>query len=123
MNKKILSKLVFFETYLNETQYEPFVKRARVLFDEGREAAAERVMEALPDEKCLLEELVQKLREKPVYKALKRGLKENSNDPKFIKSLFSLGTHIMIECEKGNREYRMLLPVIHERIGGLMREV
>jgi hypothetical protein len=91
--------------------------------DEGREAAAKDVLSQLPTEKELLEDIVNKLKDKPVHKTLKRGLKENANDVKFLKGLFSLGTHIVIECEKGNNEYKMLLPTLYSRIGALLKEI
>lgn len=123
MAKNTASKLVYYEAYLKESQYAPYVQRARTLLDEGLTNAAEEVLKCLPDEKVLLEELVNKLKDKPVYKALKRGLKENSTDVKFVKALFSLGTHILIECEQGNNEYKMLLPTVYHKIGSLLKDI
>lgn len=123
MDKHLISQVVKYETYFQDSQYAPFVKRARCLLDEGREAAAKDVLSQLPTEKELLEDIVNKLKDKPVHKTLKRGLKENANDVKFLKGLFSLGTHIVIECEKGNSEYKMLLPTLYSRIGALLKEI
>jgi len=123
VKKETISKLIFFETYLKGTQYGPFVERVRILLDEGQERAAEEVMAFLPTEKDLLESIMEKMKDKPAYKTLKRGLKKNANDTAFAKGLFSLGTHILIECEKGNTEYRMLLPTLYSRIGSLLKDI
>jgi len=123
MVKNTALKLVYYETYLKESQYAPYVQRARILLDEGLTDAAEEVLKYLPDERVLLEELVNKLKDKPVYKALKRGLRENSTDVKFVKALFSLGTHILIECEQGNTEYKMLLSTVYHKIGSLLKDI
>lgn len=123
MKKETISNLIFFETYLKNTQYKPFVERARKLLDEGQERAAEEVMEFLPREKQLLEAIMTKMKNKSAYKTLKRGLRENATDVSFAKGLFSLGTHVLIECEKGSMEYRMLLPMIYSRIGSLLKDI
>lgn len=119
---EILDKLVKYETYLKESRYQPFVQRARTLYNENNLTAAEEVLTNLPTEKFLLESIVEKLKGKSVYKALQRGLKESTQSPEFLKGLFSLGTHILIECEQGNTEYRMLLPMVYTRIGSLITE-
>ena len=123
-DKEILSKLVQYECYFKASQYEPFIKRARNLLDEGCEKGCQEVLNSLPSEKELLEDVVDKLKDKPVYKTLKRGLKEGGKqDITFLKGLFSLGTHIVIECEHGHPEYKILLPTLHARIGRLMQEI
>jgi hypothetical protein len=125
LNKNTISKLVKYETYYKGTQLDPFVVRARTLLDEGNSKAAEELINKLPSESDLLSDIVEQLKGKSVYKSLKRALKESKvEDPTLLaKSLFSLGTHVLIECEKGCKEYRILLPMIYTKIGSLLQEL
>jgi hypothetical protein len=72
----------------------------------------------LPTSEQLLVRLVDKLKDKPVYKTLKLIAESRvDSDEVRLKGLFSLGTHTMIEIEQGGKEYRALLPLIYEKIG------
>jgi hypothetical protein len=65
-----------------------------------------------------LSDLTEKLQGKPVYRTLKQiSEKRLKEGDKFLKGLFSLGTHTIIEMEKGNKEYKLLLDFIYEKIG------
>ncbi len=46
--------------------------------------------------------------------------KVTKDDPAYLKGLFSLGTHTMIEIEQGNSEYRCVLPTILEKISDII---
>ena len=115
------NRLAAAEKYLGNTKYWQRVKEASGLWKDGYWEKAKKVLDSLPDEDQLLKSLVEKLRNKSVYKTLKLieggKLKEG---PRFLKGLFSLGTHVAIEVEKGHLEYKMLYPVIYEKLGEMM---
>lgn len=124
MNSDLLSRLLEAECNFKGTTYQPIVDRAQEFFNENRVDEAIKVLCQLPSEAELLKNLIEKLKGKSVYKTLKR-MDEGKirSNAEALKGLFSLGTHIVIECEQGRGEYRALLPVIHERIGELVYEV
>jgi len=37
-----------------------------------------------------------------------------------MKGLSSLATHCLIECERGNTEYLLLVDIIHEKVGKML---
>ena len=78
-------------------------------------------METLPTDDQLLEKLNKHLKGKSVYKTIARTVQgKTKNVYEALKGLFSLGTHIAIECEKGNTEYKPLLDNLYEKIGATM---
>ena len=79
--------------------------------------AAERIMETLPNREQLLTKLMGHLQHKSVHRTLERIMNgKTANLYESLKGLFSLGTHICIELEKGNMEYRGLLDEVLESI-------
>jgi len=84
----------------------------------------EKVLEGLrklPTKEDLLRSLFERLKGKSVYKTLNKILKEEKVEREIeLKGLFSLGTHIVIECEKGNSQYEVLLPYVYERLGAVL---
>lgn len=90
-------------------------------FDDGRMDKVKSILSSFPSKEFLLNELTEKLKGKSVYKTLKKIAegKENSRTLT-MKGLFSLGTHVIIESEKGKLEYEMLLPMIYNRLGELL---
>lgn len=103
--------------YLKDEDYKD---RARELYESY--LRGEDVKIDLPDEKELLEEIVSKLKKKPVYKTLKKIVegKIEDTDPDYMKGLFSLGTHICIEMSKGKTRYGILLEKVYHRLGNLI---
>jgi hypothetical protein len=88
---------------------------------ESKFAGAENLLEQFKTEDQLLFELEEKLNGKPIYSTLKkvrRGTVESK--AQLLKGLFSLGTHAMIEVEKGNTVYSYIARRIHEKIGKLL---
>lgn len=74
----------------------------------------------LPTRKQLMEQLLEKLKKKSAYKNLKKVAEGTTKtDFEILKGLFSFGTHVCIECGS-NKEYRILLPNIYEKIGSLI---
>jgi len=118
MNLKLLNKLTEAEKYFIKKEYVDTVELARELFERGQFDLCEKELRKLPTNGELLENLVERLRGKSVYKTLKQIQEGKAgNDLLTLKGLLSLGTHIVIECEHGNTEYRILLPNLLEKIG------
>lgn len=111
---KILERAQLFKG----TRYSPIVEQIEAAAMVGDNDKVNSMAEVLPTDEQLLEELTVELKGKPVLKTIKRTVKGNTkNAYEAIKGLFSLGTHIAIECEKGNTEYIPLLYSLHEKIG------
>lgn len=62
-----------------------------------------------------------KLKKKPIYKVLKKIMRGTATEEESLKSLFSLGTHLMIELEQGNKKYLSLLNLVYKKIGLLLK--
>ena len=78
-------------------------------------------LKKLPTKEDLLRSLFERLKGKSVYKTLSKILKEEKVEIETeLKGLFSLGTHIVIECEKGKTQYEVLLPYVYERLGAVL---
>ena len=124
--EQILTQLAEAELFRN-TIYNGILEQALVAYAEGRPGDCEQALNSLPTKKELLENLLKKLVGKPVHKTLAKlneGSLDMSQNPELVlKALFSLGTHTCIECEQGNREYKVLLPVIYEKIGAIIFSV
>jgi len=106
------------------SRFEPIVNKALEFYCIGDFEQSSLLLEELPRREKLLEELIKKLEGKSVYKTLEKiSKKKTENEWETLKGLFSLGTHICIELEKGNLEYRGVLADVYERIGRMMYEV
>jgi hypothetical protein len=116
MNQLLLNKLLEAEKYFAKGEYKAITGLSRELFERGQFDLCEIELGKLPTKEQLLRSLVEKLKEKSVYKTL-RKIQEGQvdNDLITLKGLLSLGTHIVIECEHGNREYGILLPTLLEK--------
>lgn len=114
---KLHNRMLEVEKYFIKPKYRKLAAEARVLFEMGKfDACAER-LEKLPSNGDLLEKLVEKLKGKSVYKTLKQ-IQEGKVRSSLItaKGLSSLLTHIIIEVEQGNDEYRVLVPNVIEKL-------
>jgi len=120
-NFEIFDKLTEVEKFYTDTQYAYLVPAVEACVDAGQYVEAEKLLNRFPTKKELLDSLVEKLKGKSVYRTLKK-LSENEveDSSTMLKGLSSLLTHITIEVEKGNKEYRALYPLIYERIGKLL---
>ena len=107
--------------YFNGTKYQSIVAGIIRCRQNSNLAEALVLAKSLPSEETLLKELIESLRGKSAYRTLKK-IEENkiTEGPQFLKGLFSLGTHVAIEIDKGHLEYRMLLPVIYEKLGAAL---
>jgi len=95
--------------------------RECVKSDDMKKAAE--IVETCFDKDHLMKTLLEKLKGKSVYKTLKRTLEGRCESKlEHVKGLSSLCTHIIIECQHGRNEYRVLLHDVYEKIGQLLRE-
>lgn len=93
------------------------IQQAEQKILDGDYAEAAELLNTLPSYEELLARLMEHLKHKAVHKTLQRimnGKTRNIYDS--LKGLFSLGTHICIELEKGNTEYAVLLDEVIDSI-------
>ena len=103
-NTAVLSKLSNAKKYFANTQYQHLVERAEKFYEQANFDLSGEVLDTLPTVERLLDELVERLKDKPVYKTLKRIANNECKDTStLLKGLLSLSTHCVIECEKGRR--------------------
>jgi hypothetical protein len=122
MNRQVLlSKLLEAEKYFIKDEYKAITGLSRELFERGQFDLCEIELGKLPTREKLLRILVEKLKEKSVYKTL-RKIQEGQvdNDLVTAKGLSSLLTHAIIEVEQGNVEYGILIPSILEKLNDVV---
>ncbi|MHA1883065.1 MAG: hypothetical protein ACTSUO_08475 [Candidatus Thorarchaeota archaeon] len=116
----LLEKLLLFERYYKGSKYEAGVMLASSYYEQGLYKLCEKELEKLPSQEQLLKKLIEKLKGKSVYKTLKRLWSGKIDDSvTTLKGLSSLLTHTLIEVEKRNTEYRILVPLIIEKVNEL----
>ena len=110
---------VFLATkYFTGTKYQPVLSEILRSFSVGDKAQLNSGLERLPTWETLLNELVEKVKGKSVYKTVKRISEGVEVSPwEKTKGLFSLGTHAAIECENGNLEFKLVVDKIYENLG------
>lgn len=109
------------EKYFSISKYKDQIPPISEAVEQGDYLRAKKLLEALPSKKALLDSLTEKLKGKAVYKTLRRISEGRfSAEPEMLKGLSSLLTHVAIEVERGNTEYRILYPVIYEKIGQVL---
>ena len=117
---RLLNRLAEAEKYFTKKKYTETVKRAKELFECGKFATCEKELESLPSNGELLERLVDKLKDKHLYKTLRKIEGKVGNDLLTAKALSSLLTHIIIEVEQGNNEYKVLIPGVIEKLNEII---
>jgi len=125
MNKtELFFRLQEAEKYFTKDEYKTIVNLARALYERGQFDLCETTLSKLSTKEQLLKRLVEKLKEKSVYKTLKK-IQEGQvdNDLVTAKGLSSLLTHAIIEIEQGNTEYKMLIPSILEKLNDVIYTV
>ena len=118
INLKLLGRLCEAHKYFaKKEEYSDVVKLAQELFERGQFDSCENELSKLPSSAELLGNLVKKLKGKSICKTLKK-IQEGTieNDLLTAKGLSSLLTHIIIEVEQGNSEYRVLVPIVIEKL-------
>lgn len=122
--KELLNQLILFEKYYTGTKYRKDVILASSFYKKNQLNLCKRALAELPSREQLLEALVQKLKKKSVYKTLKRIQEGKAgNGIGALKGLSSLLTHCIIECEHGAIEYKILIPLLVEKIGEISYDV
>ena len=111
MNKKeVMTKYVELHELYKDTNRVDEIRKIEALLLEDKLEEAGELMKNLPDKSALQERIYVHLQGKPVYDTLKKVLAGKcTNLYEGLKGLFSLGTHISIEMEKGHMEYKVLL--------------
>lgn len=124
MSQDILDRITLAEQYFGHSaKYRTQVRKAVECFERGDVEGAVQFIDSLPSETQLLETLTEKLKQKSVFKTLKKIAKGEETSPfEMMKGFFSLGTHICVECEQGNSEYTLLLDMIYHKLGSLIYE-
>ena len=114
----LTKKMLQADKYFKGTKYEAVLKKALYYFSKSDFTKCELELSTLPTMLSLLTELFGKLKGKSVYKSIQKVFKDKSASKlKMLKVLFSLGTHTVIECEKGRLEFRLLLDCIYSKLG------
>jgi hypothetical protein len=110
--------------YFTSEKYTTLVSLADNLLAQGNLDGCKEMLDRLPTRDMLLESLVAKLKGKSVYKTLEQihESKDISVATK-LKGLSSLVTHALIEIEKGNVEYKILLPALLETESQLIKNL
>ena len=107
---EILKRYVELHRLYIDTPKKDIIREAETLIGAGMYKAAEAKMAVLATKEQLLESLFTKLRGKPVASTLRDVLEGRcKNLYGGLKGMMSLGTHLCIELEKGNMEYKPLL--------------
>ncbi len=129
MDTKLFTALTEVERYFTGTKYDSIVKSAVEKFEAGKEKECKEMLKNLPSREYLLGKVLEELRRKGkrTYRTLVEGnVLRDESEPghgvEFLKGLFSLGTHIIIQMENEGNEYGILLPLVYERIGKVLIE-
>jgi hypothetical protein len=111
-----LEALYSAEMYFNLPRYRPILEKAEAAYKAGDFKGTTDELNRLPTEHKLMQELVEKLKGKSIHKTLERAGKALATNLQKLKAISSLLTHVIIECEHGNTEYRILIPKLMEQI-------
>lgn len=117
MKFQVLDRLEKAERYFTKKEYESIVTAARNLFEHSKFVLCQKKLDELPSSGDLLEQLRAKLKNKHLCRTLRRIEEGRTENTLLVaKGLSSLLTHVIIECEQGNPEYKILIPNIVEKI-------
>ena len=109
------------ERYFTKTRYKNIVERATSHYVSGESEKCDRVLDTLPTADKMLQDLMPVLQKKSVFSTMKKVMEGKiESDWTSMKGLSSLATHCLIECERGNTEYLLLVDIIHEKIGKML---
>jgi hypothetical protein len=124
MEKNYSSILLNINRQFSGTKYDVLVDEATKAYIRGDYKKIDEIIEQLPNDLILLEELVSKIHGKSVYTNLKLLLegKETSTEQAII-STASLITHVAIDLKEGNKEFKRLLPSLFTKLGVLINKL
>jgi len=116
----VLKRLAEAETAKWSDKYSMIIVEASSAFWLGKITECSILLDQLPTVKSLLVELEDKLKGKRLHQSLKQ-FKEGkvTSRASRLKITSSLLTHCAIECERGNSQFEMLVPVIVEQLNVL----
>lgn len=116
-DREILGKLLEAEKYFKDTEYQSLFDSAVSHYHAGDLTDCLQTLDKLPTREQLLGSLVEKLKGKSVYKTIKK-IREGCPEKSYttLKGLSSLLTHILIEVEQGRDEFKILIPLVLEKI-------
>ncbi len=126
-NNQTITKEVVLEKYME--LWEMYRRTDKVVILREVESAiyyekwdsAWRKMQQLPDKNQLLTKLESVLEGKPIHATLKKIAAGKVDNAFFeMKGYTSLATHIVIELEKGNKEYLPLLEIVLSHVGQMI---
>ena len=109
-SEQVISMYMEMHRLYIDTPKKDIVAEAEGLLGEGRLEDAYALLSQLDTKEQLLEKLFEKLKGKSVADTLNNILEGKcKNFYQGLKGMFSLCTHLCIELEKGNMEYKPLL--------------
>lgn len=107
---EVMQKYLELHKLYKGTSKAGIIKEAEGFILEKKYDRAEALLNTLPSKDALLNKLFEELKGKPVHKTLRKIMEGKcGNLYEGLKGLFSLGTHLCVELEKGNMEYKGLL--------------
>lgn len=105
------------------TKYEPLLQETILAYISNDSAKTESLISKFPTDKQLLENIVEKVKNKSVCSNIKKAVcKESVSPVESLVCVSSLMTHVAIEC-KESKEYRALLPDLHKKLGELIHNI
>jgi len=111
-------------TTLRCKEFRPILEKAMGEYNSERYDECMEILRSAPSSESVFSNLIERLKGKSVHTTLKRmAAKKDTSSLTEMKALFSLGTHVIIDCEQGITESAILLPDIYERIGKLIPEI
>jgi hypothetical protein len=117
----ILERIAQIEKNFRGTKFDALVDQLLEFYQKNSYKAMEETIKQFPTEEKMLAQLVEKLKNKSVYVTLKKIIENKEmTDEQRLKGVSSLITHVAIEIEQGNKEYKMLLPMLYEKVGTLV---
>jgi len=124
-NNRIVERISEAEKYLIDSDiYKSQVIGAINAYTSGDIQLAESYLDKLPTKQDMLNILVEKLKtcKKSISRTLKIIESKEGDVDKYVllKALLSLGVHDVIECEKGRKEFRMVVPLIYQKVGSII---
>lgn len=123
MNYELLAELQKAQENFKGTSFASLVEKAFKLFEGNDLQEAQETLRRLPTPEELLKKLIEKLKGKSVYKTLKRINEGTVSDTtEYLKGLYSLSTHVLIECQQ-HPEYKILLPILYKKIGEMIYKI
>lgn len=102
-------------------KYQDVILKADRCYQKEEWEECEKLLSSLPTEEKLCESLVSKLQNKHFVQTLKKISEGEIENPyTAAKGISSLLTHVLIECEKGNLEYSLLIDHFYQMLSDIL---